>query len=284
MATRRPARWYLDTGKDLARERGLYKKSADVSERLAYLAKQRALRAATLKQNVRNLRQYFKGFDAGSGYNLSDLKSWNAKRVEQIEKYSTYLHHLQSQPFDRLITRSKRQRVALQTFTGQSLPRQKAFVVHKPTERDTVSMNREGFISIQRELPEGRGFLKSDYYLFLAMLGWQPTNWDDVYAATGELLPFMPEGDYFIYSSLHGEIDTPHPKRMLLRLIQRYGQEYVEKKFAHTIIGFRRLSDEITRNKEAMLIQERRQKRKNRKDKQWKQLQSQVIRATKHKR
>ena len=114
--------------------------------------------------------------------------------------------------------------------------------------------------------------------MFEALLGWRPVTWDDLYSATEEMLPLMPDGDYFIYSELHGEIDTPHPKRMLLRVIQRYGQEYAQKKFADTILGFKRISDKLESDKEYEQIFMRRQAKRDQKAREWDSLRKSIHR------
>lgn len=274
MATRPgPARWYLAIGRDSQRAHEL----RDDALR-EYLHRARETRRIKLTEQVRELRHVFKGFDPADGYDLHNLKSWPAARAQHVEKYGEYLRHLTSQPHEILRPRNKKQKKSLETFTGQHLPKQKAYVVHKSTDEETVHIDRQGMISIERELPEEKGIIKSDFYLFLPLLGYQPTTWDDVYAATLELMPYLPDGKYLIYSELHGEIDAPHEKRMLPRLLMRYMQEYHEKNFAQTILGFKRLSSQIEPNEEYRKRYERRQKRAEQKKKNWQALQAQVRR------
>lgn len=280
--SKRPAKWFFDIGKELARERGFYKPDADIEARANFLATKRELRVKTLSTNLKHLRKVFKGFDADAGYNLHDIQSWPIQRVRKVDQYAEYLNHLRSQPFTIVRARNKAQKDALLEFTGQTLPNQKAFVVHKPAEGDTVEISRDGDIAIQRVLPEAKGIVRSEYYLFSALLGWRPVTWDELYKATVEMLPLMPDGDYFIYSELHGEISTPHKKHMLPRLILRMGEEYEERDFAGTIIGFKRVGDKITPNAEYQQIYFRRQEAKEERRKAWNRLRRKVER--KHKR
>lgn len=284
---RAPARWYLDTGQDAWRDylSRTHTKPADADPdvRADYLATKRALRLKTLTDNVKQLRQYFSGFDTDAGYDLRDIKQWDARRIRTVEQYGEYLNHLRSQPHSRVKPRTTKERKGLVEFTGQRLKRQKAYVVHKPSEADEIAVGSEGEIEIVRELPTG-GFLRSYYYLFRTILGWQPVTWDEVIAATEEILPYLPEGNYFILSELHGEIDTPHPKRMLLKLLMRYEQEYSEKDFADTIIGFKRVDDRVTPSEEYRRIYERRQRYREEKARRWNQLRRQVQRTTRRKR
>lgn len=275
------SRWYYDLGKDQARERGLYARDADPYERANYIATKRELRIRTLATNVKHLRQVFRNFDSSDGFNLRDIKSWPKSRVKKIDQYAEYLNHLRSQPFQVVRPRNKAQRIALETLTGQRLPEQKAFVVHKPSDTDEVEITRDGYISITRQLPGDKGFLRSEFYLFEALLGYRPVTWDELYSATLEILLFMPEGNYFIYSELHGEISTPHAKRMLPRLIQRMGEEYAERDFAGTIIGFKRVADNITPSKDYEQIYLRRQKARDDRRAAWNALRKRVQRRSK---
>lgn len=275
------SRWYLDTGKEAARERGLYARDADVSERAQYLASKRALRIETLTKNVKSLRQVFSDFDSAHGFNLHDIRSWPKARIKKIDQYAEHVNHLRSQPFSLIRPRSKKQRIALETFTGQRLPKQKAFIVHKPSNDDEVELSHEGFISITRQLPSDKGFLRSEFYFFSAFLGYRPVTWDELYAATLEILSWMPDGDYFVYSELHGEISTPHKKHMLPKLIMRMGQEYSERNFAETIIGFKRVADNITPSKEYEQIYSRRQKAREERASAWNRLRKKIHRRSK---
>lgn len=275
------ARWYLDTGKDLARERGLYKRDADIEARASYLATKRELRLRTLTENVKHLRQVFRGFDSEAGFNLKDIRYWPKARVKRVDQYAEYVNHLRSQPFSIIRPRNKKQRTALEVLTGQRLPEQKAFVVHKPSESDEVDISRDGYISITRQLPDEKGFLRSEFYLFEALLGYRPITWDELYSATLEILLFMPEGNYFIYSELHGEISTPHAKRMLPRLIQRMGEEYAERDFAGTIIGFKRVADNISPSKDYESIYFRRQAARDERKRAWNRLRRKAERRSK---
>lgn len=281
--TRAPANWYRQTGRDAWREslaRAFIKeREADPDQRAVFLAEKRALRVRALTDNVKNLRQFFSGFGPADGYNLNDLTSWSAQRVRAAEQYATYLNHLLSQPYSRIAPRSKQQQAGLKNYTGQRLRRQRAYVVHKPTDDDEVAVGPAGEIVIVRELPTG-GFLQSEYYYFDTILHWQPITWPDVITATREILPYLPEGDYFVVSELHGEIDTPHAKRMLLRLMQRYEAEYNNEKqqFADTIRGFKRVADEVDPDEDYQRLYFRRQKQKAQKSRDWNRLRKQVIR------
>lgn len=270
-----PSAWYQQTGQDAWREKlarsGLSLREADPQERADYLAVRRATRVATLSKNLKNLRQFFSGFDSRDGYDLRDVKSWPASRVRTVDKYAEYLNHLQSQTFSRIVPRSKKERAGLIDYTGQRLRRQKAFVVHKPSEKDEVAIGSQGEVVVVRELPTG-GFLFTADYIFSVVLGWQPITWDEVVQATKEILPHLPDGNYFILSELHQEIDVPQPKRMLLRIMMRYLQEYAEKAFASTIIGFRRIADNIVANKEYERIYFQRRERAAKREKAWNQL------------
>lgn len=266
------SRWYLQIGTEQARSRGLYKKSADPSERTDYLRAARERRRLTLTANVKELRKVFTGFDAASGYDLHDIKSWPARRASEIDKHAEYLHHLKSQPHSVLRPRNEKQKTALVLTSGQRLKRQKAYIIHKPSDKDMVTIDRNGVISISRDLGK-RGRLQDDYYFFEVFLKqpdeeWvTPDSWEDIYALTGEILSFMPSGMYYIFSSLHGEIDAPQHRHMLPRVIMRYMQEYSQKDFARTILGFKKLSDDTNASTSYQSRFDQRRKYKEQKEK-----------------
>jgi hypothetical protein len=275
------AKWFREFGEDQARERGLYRASVPLAKRNEYIAKLANAKLETLNKTTKELRQIFKGFDAQSGYGLNEIRHWPLQRVRQVEKYGEYLHHLKSQPHEIVRPHSVRQRISLQTFSGQYEPKQKAYIVHKSHPDEVVQITPTGQVIVTRELPADKGVLYSEFYFFRALLGYQPMDWDEVYAATVEILPFMPEGDYFIYSTLHGEIDAPQPKRSLLRVIMRYMQEYSQRNFAQTIAGFKRIAHNISADEEYSQIYYRRQREKRRRKQEFDKLLKRVARATK---
>lgn len=277
------SKWFREYGEDQARERGLYKGNVPLNKRVDYIAKKRAEKLETLTKTTKELREYFNNFESIHGYDLTDIRRWSLHEVRQVEKYGEYLHHLTSQPHSRVAPRSKKQKLSLQTFTGQNLSNQKAYVVHKTHPDEVVKVTPTGHVIITRELKDGKGTLRGDYYFFRTLLGWQPFTWDDVYAATGELLPYMPEGMYFIYSTLHGEIDAPQPKRSLLQIIQRYRMEYNQKNFAQTIAGFKRIADSISSDEEYSDIYYRRQRAARRRKQEFDALTKRAARKSKRK-
>lgn len=282
--TRAPANWYAQTGAEQWRERlarqHIAPDNADAQARAVFLAEKRTLRVGKLKDDLEQLRRYFRGFTAADGYDLRDIKTWHLNRVRSVERYAEYLNHLLSQPNSRIEPRTKTEMRGVRNFTGQRLRRQFAFVVHKPTDRDEVAIGPRGEVVIVRELPTG-GFLQSEFYFFDTVLGYQPLTWDEVVEATEEIVEEMPEGMYFIYSELHGEIDTPHRRDILPRLMRRYEQEYSQKKFADTIRGFKRVADDITPNQEYEQLFKRRQARKETKTREWNRLRKQIHREVK---
>lgn len=283
MAKRPHVSWSRRYGEERARERGLFAKGVSYEARNRYIVEKSAEKLHTTISTLKELRRFFKGFDSASGYNLNDIKNWHPNRVRQVEKFGTYLHHLKSQPHVRVAPRGKNQKRALETFSGQHHPRQRAYVIHKTHPDEQVLVHEGGRIAIERKVSDKVGWLRSDFYFFLALLGYRPYGWDELYAATAELLPFMPEGDYFLYSELHGEIDVPQPKRSLLEIIMRYTQEYSQRDFAETIVGFKRIADSISSDAEYEKIFFRRQKRRKQRQEDWNKLRKQIHRSVKNK-
>lgn len=283
------ARWFLDTGKEQAKERGLYQRDADPGQRATYLATKRAVRVSLLRENTKQLRDYFTGFDSSSGFALNKIEQWPAARVKKVEQYAEYLNHLLSQPSVRYLPRSAIQREVASTFTGQLLPNQKAYVVHVESTRDRFRITREGDIVIEREVgrPAMGGRMRKPlvvydiYYLFVFYLGWRPATWDQLINATEDMLPFLPddrESRYFLHSELHGSIGAGQPKKSLLMMVKRMANEYAMKKFADTIIGFRRAGSRG--EADAIYAQKvsHSQARKEQRDKAWRALRARSAR------
>lgn len=278
------ARWYLDTGKEQARERGLYARDADTSKRANYLASKRDTRVALLKANAKQLRAYFRGFESSDGYSLTKIEHWPAARVKRVEQYAEYLNHLLSQPHQRYVPRSLTQREVARAFTGQMLPDQKAFVMHVESDRDRVKITRYGDVVIERELRGRVAVVYDIYYLFAFYLGWRPSTWDQVVNATEDMLPYLPDDPdsrYFLHSELHGSIGAGQPKKSLLLMVKRFATDYALKNFADTIIGFRRAgsraeADQIYARKVAHS-----QQRKELREKAWRALRARSVRRFK---
>lgn len=275
--------WFRRYGEEQARVAGYYAKGISRTERNKYIAGKANEKLATLNKTTKELRRFFRGFDSDKGYALNDIRRWNLKQVRQVEKYGEYLHHLKSQPHVRAVPRTKKQRIGLQTFTGQNEPSQRAYVVHKTHPEEQVLIDEQGMVTVERKVSDKVGWIRSEFYYFRTLLGYQPEDWDEVYAATERMLSLMPDGEYFIYSSLHGEIDVPHPKRSLLRVIARYMQEYAQRNFGMTIIGFRRIADQINSDVEYERIYTRRQKERARRKKEFDALLKRVARGSKKK-
>lgn len=278
------ARWYLDTGKEQAHERGFYSRDADSGERANYLAAKRDVRVALLRENTKQLRQYFRDFSSDTGYSLNKIEHWPAARVKRVEQYAEYLNHLLSQPHQRLVPRSKTQYEVAKHFTGQMLDDQYAYVVHVESDRDRVQITRNGDVVIERELRGRVAVIYDIYYLFVFYIGWRPVTWDQVVTATEDMLMYLPddtESRYFLYSELHGSIGAGQPKKSLLMMVKRYASDYSLKNFADTIIGFRRAgsrseSDAIYARKVSHS-----QARKEMREKAWRALRSRARRKSK---
>lgn len=282
------ARWYLDTGKELAYVKGLYARDADVEERANYLAEKRAIRLATLSRDVKNIRSFFRGFDSKDGFSLKEIQRWPASRVKKVEAYSVYLKNAQSQNYQRVIPRTKKQEKGLRALTGQLYEDQRAFLVHVPdTGRDKIAFDTHGNVIRQRELTnQEKTTIYDIFYLFVPLIGWRPATWDDipgeestgVVSATEQILPFLPDDEslYFFYSELHGMIGGGATKRMLLHLARRYAIEYSLKDFADTLIGFQRVFSSTQGRMLAERKLSHRQKRIEERNKAWNALRRKI--------
>jgi hypothetical protein len=205
---------------------------------------ERAKQLEYLERTIKDLRQYFAGFDAKAGYDLRFIRSLHPNRVKTIQQYGSYLHNLQSVGHVRVIPRSKRARKAMRDFTGQRLPRQKAYVFHTPHPEITKVTAPGGNVKIERTVAAGK--IREQFFLFEQMLGYQPVTFDDMRAALKEMLAHMPPGYYQLWTVPHGEIGAPARKEMIATLLRDYEQRYeqgprarLHKDFAEAILGFK---------------------------------------------
>lgn len=220
----------------------LYGKRANWYFKLSAADKAKQLEYIT--RTTRELRKYFTGFDGKAGYDLRFTRGWNAKRVAEVQKYGSYLHNLLSTPYVRAVPRGRKAKRGLAKFTGQNLPRQKAFVVHTEHPDTTKVTVPDGKVTVTREVKDAT--LREAYFLFEEMIGRQPVTFTQMRRALKRMLPKMPEGFYQLWTVPHGEIGVPVEKKMIHRFLQEYENRYesaaaarFHKDFPEAILGFK---------------------------------------------
>ena len=169
----RVARWFQNLGREqlteLTRARARAGREVDPQTAAAYLSKKRAQEEIYLHTAVKELRQYFTGFDASDGYSLTKLHSWSARRVETIRQYSSHLRHLQSNRHVRATASSAAGKKALAQFTGQyykGTKKPRAYVVHvdHPDRTQVKYDKKSGKIKIIEKFRGGRTI--QQFYFF----------------------------------------------------------------------------------------------------------------------
>lgn len=232
---------------------------------------ERAKQLEYLERTIKDLRQYFTGFDAKAGYDLRFIRSLHPRKVKAIQNYGSYLHNLQSTPHVRAVPRGKKARSGLRQFTGQRLPRQKAFVVHTPHPETTKVTAPKGNVKLERPVTKGK--VREQFFLFEQMLGYQPVTFEEMRAALKEMLPKMPPGYYQLWTVPHGEIGVPRTRNLLMELLNQYENSYergararLHADFAEAILGFKwqaidfETSAELYNEQQAERVKRRRQK------------------------
>jgi len=256
-----PPRWFTELGRAAARER------ADLLVRQGRLdpdavpdyvsnagLRERLNTRDYLTRTVKDLRKFFKGFNASDGYDLTRIETWDANRARVAKQYGSYLHGLQASPNVEVSpTRYRGNKRAmfrrqLQEATQQGSSRQKKYVFHvEQTTRPTdVRLTRQGKLEVREELPDGDHITKRFWYFRDYLPGRrQPRGFDDIIRATIKMLEDLPSHMFFsIINSAHGPIDVPVSKDFLLETLQRYREEYgapdniyLHDGFGETLIG-----------------------------------------------
>lgn len=279
-AAKRVSRWYLDTGKEQARE--LLRKGSLTDGSLgSYLADKRARQHVYLRETVKDLRRYFTGFGASDGYLLRDLKSWSYQRAEQVRRYGSHLHHLQSQKHVRAVPKSKSENNALAEFTGQHYmgskrPRAYVVPVDHPDRTDIKYNKKQNKIEIVENFKGGRTV--QQFYLFRDY-GFDFYTWSQLISVIRKMitdkyktittkvtrrgitkthkekvlvsLAIMPPGFYTLWSAQYGTIFEPMERDEIIMNLEYRFKQYDEN-FAQDLLGFRYFRDELDAERESV--------------------------------
>lgn len=302
----RPQRWYTDTGREQAEAKALERLPTATDEAREALrddlqAIARADEKLYLRESVKKLRRMFDGFGA-EHYDLRHPELWTRAQVTKVKEFYGTVAQVFSQPHVTLVTpRSRRSRIALESFTGQRYKNQRAFAVALPSADSTVSV-RDGVVEILRKVHRGK--LVDQFFLFEEVFGIRPEGWRDIIEMTQIMvgttlkermakyrksylfdadqevtLRDMPEGFYTIWSEVNGDIGIPVRKQFLARQMREwfeaYGQEAsatYHEGFDEVILGFHYQStirtDKDALRRKAELDSDRRTKQAERR-KEW---------------
>lgn len=259
-----PAKWYQDLTAErrAAESQDNYAEAAAVEE-----ARERELQY--LKDSIKLLRRFVKGFTAADGFDLNNVPLIPQRQIDRIKKYAPILRtetsHVQSattgepvEYFKVVRPRSTRGHEALEKFTGQTaIPNRTGYVVPVDRPGETVRLVTKEVIErdalgrrrhVKREQVEvteivGERKFYNRYFRFET----PPVTFTDVIAETKELLKFMPKGWYVMETSNHGAIYAPMRKESILQELHDFFLGYDREVFrgkdnrglAETVVGYR---------------------------------------------
>lgn len=216
----RPAAWFRESVK---RERALSDRDDYIGARLEY--QRREADKQYLKDSIKLLRRFADGFEARNGYTLKDVAHLTGKRLANVKKYAALIREEQASDHVEKIGRTKPQRDALATYTGQQwMPKRKRFIVHTPHPETTKvklvkrSKKARPVVEVQEKVKGGtladRFFHISDYRKTPA------TTFKQIAATVRKMLADMPDGYYVIVTSNHGHIGAPMERDRILHEIE----------------------------------------------------------------
>lgn len=259
-----PAKWY----QELTRERREAEARDDYATADA-IEVQREREIEYLKDSIKLLRRFAKGFTAADGFDLNNVALIPQKQIDRVKKYAPILRTETSnvlsvqtgepvEYYKVVRPRTHRGREALEHFTGQTaIPNRTGYVVpvDRPGEevrlvsKEVVTQDKLGrrrhAKQTQVEVTEIVGEQKfyNRYFRFEA----PPVTFSDVIDETRQLLKFMPKGWYVMETSNHGAIYAPMRKEAILQELHDFFLGYDQAIFqgkdnrglAETVLGYR---------------------------------------------
>lgn len=248
--TTRPAAWFRDSVK---REQALAWKDDHVGARLEY--QRRESDREYLKDSIKLLRKFAKGFESGDGYGLRDVAFLTGPRLAKVKKYAAQIREEQAQDHVEVLGRTPARTDALARYTGQKgIKGRKRFIVHTPHPATTTVKlipqkgGRPPVVEVQEKVKggtlAGRFFLLSDYAKS------PPATFKQISRIAGRMVKVMPKGYYVIVTSNHGNIGVPISRDRLLHVLEANYHAYdVLGKFkkddrglAEVVVGFKLVS------------------------------------------
>ncbi|MGH9626019.1 MAG: hypothetical protein ACRD4G_17005, partial [Bryobacteraceae bacterium] len=224
-----------------------------------------------LKESVRLLRRFAKGYTAADGFDLHKLDLIPQAKINRVKHYAAILREETSQQtvdakgrvtqhFKVVRPRSAHGHRALEAFTGQTIiPNRRGYVVplSEPQKQSvglvtkTVTLKdklgrpyKAKQTQVEVTTQRGRMTVYNRYFRFPET----PITFDDVILMTRKMLRFMPRGWYVIETSTHGAISAPIRKDDLLgELANRFlvydvlpgGGGKDSRGLAETVVGYR---------------------------------------------
>lgn len=194
---------------------------------------ERALQNEELRERIRELRRYVKGFE-GSRYHLRYIDDWSeADRTHVIES-SKRLRYLISRPHVTVaVPRSKAKRRVLKQFTNQDVREVKRFIVHTeaPPERTRVEFAGKGKqLRMRLHIRSGKTWAQSyrrEFFLWRDFnRNKHPVTLKAQRRVLERMLPHMPRGKYAFWTDRHGMTGTPIDRHFLRQRLTEWYHAY----------------------------------------------------------
>lgn len=259
-----PARWY----QQLTQERREAESRDDYEEADAIEIK-RESEIQYLKDSIKLLRRFVKGFTAADGFDLNNVPLIPQQQIDRIKKYAPILRtetsHVRSTATGEAVEyykvvrpRTRRGHEALEQFTGQTaIPNRTGYVV--PVDRPGAAVRLVSKEVVTKDSLGRKRRVRKDQIEVTEIVGDQkfynryfrfeapPVTFVDVIGETRRLLKFMPKGWYVMETSNHGAIHAPMRKGDILQELHDrflgYDREIFRGKdnrgLAETVLGYR---------------------------------------------
>lgn len=196
-----------------------------------------------IAESVKLLRKFAKGFEAKDGFALRDVGQLRGAKLARVKKFAALIRQEQAQPHVEKVVRSRSERQALETHTGQrDIPDRKRFIVYtqKPDQttvkvvtpkKSKAKKKKKGPGKVRKphveiEIEAGGTRVREEYFYIEDYLGEPPETFKDIRRALKKMLPDMPNGYYVMVTSNHGNIGIHVPKRLLMQQLESRYMEY----------------------------------------------------------
>lgn len=246
------SRWYRELGRDqaantYARVRKelsdpFSQRDPDEIEFRALEAAEHALERVRLRQieyvtkGVKELRSFYRGFDASHGYDLRDVKGWTKQKYDSVISQISELHAKKARPHKEVVARTTDTRNLLSRYTLEPINKkhkQKKFIVHVEfPDKTEIHVTKEKGVKVIQSGTERRFF----------PFPRTAKTWNGVLSMARKLIKTMPPGFYRIVSSVHGPIYSPQHRDEMVNVLQSwfdaYGPAEGHAGMEETIVGF----------------------------------------------
>lgn len=262
-----PAQWFWESrARQQAHEEKAFAAKSDAAYenhmlRAADEEARRENERAYIHDSIVLLRKFAHGFEARDGFDLRQVVSLKGRKLEKVKKLAALIRQEQASPHVEAVARTKGQRKALETYTGQrDIPDRKRFIVftEQPDKTEVRIVTPKKRKKPKKKKPAKRkgkpvdvapedlepeplgppmrkprvelttrvkgGVSREEFFHIEDYLGDTPETFKDIKKALKKMLPDMPKGYYVLVTSNHGNIGVPAQRGNLLDMIE---QDYI---------------------------------------------------------